>query len=333
MNTHRNKYKMAFTGALALTASLLVGGLIAKTAYMKSLGTIQEQSFNKLFYMELGIVCLLMAVLVAQLIFIFRPLAKRMGVKEGSLRKQLAETKKINSQLEEMSVVMGHDLKSPLRSIGSFAQLTKRRLKGYDDTDVKEYLEFITTGVNHMTGLLDSIMAHAKSTRPSDMKEEIVMDILLDEVKLNLYDSITTKSAHIHTYNLPTIQGSKFQLGQVMQNLIENGLKYNEHNKPEVRIEGMETKKEYIISVIDNGIGIPQKQAKRVFEVFQRLNPVKYEGSGVGLATCKKIIERHGGRIWVESNEAGGSTFRFTIPKANTQKKESIFKFLIPRAV
>ncbi len=241
--------------------------------------------------------------------------------REELLCQELESLRKRNSDLEEMSAMMAHDLKRPLRTIGSFIQLTKRRLPPFAAEDIREYLNFINGSVNSMSDLLNAIMSYSQLTQEKVRKEEVILDVLLDEVKLNIYDTIKDKEAEIYTFNLPVIKANRTQLMFVFQNLLENAIIYNE-NRPKIIIESEERDEDYIISVRDNGIGISREYQEKVFGMFQRLNPQTYKGSGIGLASCKKIIEQHGGEIWLDSEEGRGTTFYFSMSKMPEESKK-----------
>lgn len=247
-------------------------------------------------------------------------LEKKVTSVQNSSKKENLKLEILNAEIEDVTRSMVHDLKGPLRSIGSFAQLARRRLSIDADEDVIEYMEYITNGTSRMAQLLDSIMDYSKINSQDYMREKVIMDDLLDDVKMNLLDMINEKNVSISTFNLPEIIGNRFQMMQVLQNLLENAIKYNETACPKVIISAEETTKEYMISFKDNGIGINSDYQEKVFQIFQRLNPHLYEGTGIGLAICKKIIENHRGKIWLESEEGKGSTFYFTLPKPTTIK-------------
>lgn len=239
---------------------------------------------------------------------------------ENELKRENNKLKKANLELDEVTSGIVHDLKRPLRSMGSFAQLAHRRLPQHAGEDIKEYLEYITKSASRMSGLLDAIMNFSKANSASSKKEKVVLDQVMDEVKLNVLDLINEKDAEIYTFNLPVLFSNKFQMMQLLQNLLENAIKYNTNEQPKVILEATETDTHHIISVKDNGIGIEDDYKEKVFELFQRLNPHLYEGTGVGLATCRKIVENHHGKIWLESEEGRGTTFFIKFPKPKSVK-------------
>lgn len=220
-----------------------------------------------------------------------------------------------NAELEQFAFIASHDLKEPLRNIGSYASLLKRRYQHQLDKEGKEFLEFITNGVSKMYHLLDDVLLFSKIKNELNTPDEIQLDEIIHTVKFNLAQQIKEKKAIVKAQNLPTLSANSHHLVQVFQNLISNGIQYANEKPPIVHINCKKNEKEYIFSVMDNGMGINMEYKDKIFEIFQRLN--KRDGSsgtGIGLAICKKIISNYGGVIWVESELGKGSTFYFTFP-------------------
>jgi light-regulated signal transduction histidine kinase (bacteriophytochrome) len=219
-------------------------------------------------------------------------------------------------ELERFAFIASHDLQEPLRSIQSFAQLLQRECGGKLPGDASECLGYITSGVQRMQTLIDDLLAYSRvnsqgrALAPADCKE------ICEGVVENLQASIAANQAEVTIQPLPVVIGDATQLGQLFQNLLVNAIKFHGKRKPSIRICAKETSNEWIFSVTDNGIGIAPEYFDRIFIIFQRLHTIEdYSGTGIGLAVCKKIAERHGGRIWVESVIGGGSTFYFSVPK------------------
>ncbi len=234
-------------------------------------------------------------------------------------RKKLEEDlKRSNKELKTFTYVSAHDLQEPLRTITSFTQLLKRRYKGKFDSDADEFMDYIVEATIRMKDQIEGLLEYSRvSTKEEEFKPVNTNEILNQTIKI-LNNSINESNAKITTEELPNVIGDARQLQRVFQNLISNAIKFRKYEKPlKIHISAYkdEDGKEYVFSVQDNGIGIEEQYKERIFTIFQRLNPRdKYEGTGIGLAIVKKIVEHHGGRIWVESSFGEGATFYFTIP-------------------
>ncbi len=231
------------------------------------------------------------------------------------------QLKKSNEQLKRFVYVASHDLKEPLRSIGSFSYLLNKELAEDLNENNKAYLDFITSGVNRMSVLLDDLLSYSKVENATDFpKTTINLNQLIANLKANLTSLIKSSNGTILIEKeLPAIYGSTTQIHQLFQNLISNALKFRGKNPPLISIAWEESADEYTFSVRDNGIGIPKKFQAKIFDAFQRLDKNKYEGSGIGLATCKSVAKNHNGRIWLTSEIDKGTTFYFTIPKVSIE--------------
>ncbi len=235
---------------------------------------------------------------------------------EARLREAHEELKRSNAELEQFAYVASHDLQEPLRMVASYAQLLGRRYEAKLDGDAREFMAYIVDGAARMKQLIEDLLAYSRvGTKGAEFKRVNVEDAL-KRALFNLRVAIQEAGAVVTNDPLPTLSGDEVQLGQLLQNLMSNALKFRSDSVPRIHIGVTESAKEYAFEVRDNGIGIEPQYYERIFMVFQRLhNKGEYPGTGIGLAICKKVVERHGGRIWVESHPGAGSSFYFTLPK------------------
>jgi PAS domain S-box-containing protein len=235
---------------------------------------------------------------------------------EARLREAHEELKRSNAELEQFAYVASHDLQEPLRMVASYAQLLGRRYEAKLDGDAREFMAYIVDGASRMKQLIEDLLAYSRvGTKGAEFKRVNAEDAL-KRALFNLRVAIQEAGAVVTNDPLPTLSGDEVQLGQLLQNLISNALKFRSDSVPRIHIGVTESAKEYTFEVRDNGIGIEPQYYERIFMVFQRLhNKGEYPGTGIGLAICKKVVERHGGRIWVESRPGAGSSFYFTLPK------------------
>ncbi len=243
---------------------------------------------------------------------------------EEDLRRLMKELKRSNEELEQFAYVASHHLQEPLRIIASFTQLLEQRYKDKIDDDANDYINFIVEGASRMQGLINDFLTFSRvGTRGKPIKTTDTNNVIRD-VKDNLKKLIDESNALITNDPLPVVVADVAQLIQLFQNLISNAIKFHREGiAPKVHISGEEKKSKWIFSVADNGIGINQENFNRIFLIFQRLHKRnEYGGTGIGLAISKKIIQRHGGKIWVESNLNKGSTFYFSIVKREVIKNE-----------
>lgn len=234
---------------------------------------------------------------------------------EERLKQMMEELDRSNKELEQFAYVTSHDLREPLRMMTSFAQALEKRYKDKLDQAAGEYIQFIVDGAARMQTLIDDILTYSRVTTRTLPFEPVKMEEILRTVLVNLTIAAEEAKAKITHDPLPVINADSSQMGQVMQNLIANAIKFFEEGSPVIHISAKQEDGEWLFSVKDNGIGIDPELFDRMFDLFKRLNPQdKYPGTGVGLAVTKKIVQRHGGRIWVESQPGEGATFYFTIP-------------------
>ena len=231
--------------------------------------------------------------------------------------KRLAESNEI---LRQFAYASAHDLKEPLRNIGSFVTLIQRRFGKDLPAECNEYMGYVTTGVTKMNNLLVDLLAYSTLIMNKDHeKESSVLGDVIKEIKQNLQSTIQTKNATIVCFDhAPMVSMSKLHTTQLLQNLISNGIKFVNEKTPLIKIESKDTEENTLITVEDNGIGIKKEYSEKVFHLFQRLhkNDSRYEGTGVGLAICKNIVEKYNGQIWFESVENQGTKFFIQLPKA-----------------
>ncbi|MDD1774857.1 MAG: ATP-binding protein [Methanobacterium sp.] len=241
---------------------------------------------------------------------------EELNLTQNKLRELVNKLETSNKELEQFAYVASHDLQEPLRMVGSFTQLLEMRYKERLDDDADDYIGFIVEGANRMKDLIDDLLAFSRINRKT--KEFKLTDLknALDDVILSLQTYIRENNAIITYDSLPIIKCDSSQIRQLFQNLISNAIKFHSDKPPEIHISAQDTGKEWLFGVSDNSIGIETEHQKKIFDVFQRLHTRdEYQGTGIGLAICRRIVERLGGDIWVESELGKGSTFYFTIPK------------------
>jgi light-regulated signal transduction histidine kinase (bacteriophytochrome) len=219
-----------------------------------------------------------------------------------------------NAELEQFAYVASHDLQEPLRIVTSYVQLLARRYDGMLDDDAELFMKYIVDGAARMKALISGLLDYSRLGRSNEPLALTDCETVLMQVLTDLQVMIQEKGATIHHEPLPVLMADALQLGQLWQNLLSNALKFG-GERPFIEIGARYLEKEWLFWVRDHGIGLDEQYAERIFTIFQRLHTMdEYPGTGIGLAICKKIVERHNGRLWVESKPGAGATFFFTIP-------------------
>ncbi len=234
---------------------------------------------------------------------------------EMQLAERAEDLARSNKDLEQFAYVASHDLKAPLRNIFSFVQLLEKHFGNSLNEDGREYMNFVFSGVNQLNRLIDDLLQYSRVNRSDTHFGQIELHEVIEAICQNLNSLIASREAVITCDPLPDIYASYSQMVQLFQNLISNAIKFTPANKkPRIHISSKLENNECIILVQDNGIGIKKNYHDKVFSIFQRLHPTEYDGTGIGLSICKKIVERHKGRIWFESDLGKGTSFYIAVP-------------------
>jgi PAS domain S-box-containing protein len=260
---------------------------------------------------------------VIGLIGISRDITERMRTEimlkelNASLAIQASKLSASNAELEQFAYVVSHDLQEPLRMVKSFLELLKIKYAGQLDEEACQYIDIAVEGADRMKALIQDLLEYSRLDAVKQEKVDCVdMNQVVQQTIQTLHALINSSGAEIQVNALPTVSGVKLQLGQVIQNLIANAIIYRNNVNLQIVVEADESPLHWRFSIKDNGIGIEERHFAKIFEIFQRLpNENVQKGTGLGLAICKKIVENHDGKIWVESQPGKGSTFRFTIRK------------------
>jgi signal transduction histidine kinase len=224
------------------------------------------------------------------------------------------ELEEMNTELQQFAYVASHDLQEPLRTITSFSQLLASRYQGHLDADADEFIGYIVTASRRMTDLINGLLQLVRLRKTGQPIAPVSFERLLEEAEISLQAAIRETQARIEHGPLPALVVDPVQFSQVLQNLISNAIRYRSAEAPHIRIQARRDRGNWIFSIADNGCGFDQEFAERIFGLFQRLHGREVEGTGMGLSISRKIVERHGGRIWAESKEGQGSTFFFSLP-------------------
>ena len=241
---------------------------------------------------------------------------EQLNQSKDELNETINKLKVSNSELERFAYVSSHDLQEPLRMVTLYSQLLEKRYKERLDSEADDFIEYIVENARHMRHLIDDLLEYSRVTSQSKEFENVDLDKILNIVLANLSVSIAENNVKIIRDSLPTVYADKYQMLQVFQNLLTNAIKFRGDKTPEININAQNLDREWKFTIKDNGIGIESNHHEQIFEVFKRLHTrEEYPGTGIGLSIVQKIITHHGGRIWVDSEPANGSTFYFTLPK------------------
>ena len=236
---------------------------------------------------------------------------------QEKLARQADELARSNAELQEFAYVASHDLQEPLRVISGFVQLLSDRYGGELDETADEFIGYVVDGTERMKILINDLLEYSRVGTRGRPLEPVESSSALENAMANLRVAISEANAKVTHDRMPKVQGDINQLSQLFQNLISNGMKFHGDKRPEIHISSVQVGESYVMSVSDNGIGIDPQHNERIFGMFKRLHGRgEYPGTGIGLAICSKIVERHQGKIWVESELGNGATFSFTLPVA-----------------
>jgi light-regulated signal transduction histidine kinase (bacteriophytochrome) len=241
---------------------------------------------------------------------------RELELAKQALQRKSSELARSNEELERFAYVASHDLQEPLRMVASYTQLLARRYRGRLDSEADEFIAFAVDGATRMQNLIRDLLSYSRITTQGRSLQPVDARLACTTALQNLQRSIEESGASVSVGTLPTVRADATQLTQLFQNLIGNALKYCRQRVPQIHVDAQISGKVWLFAVQDNGIGIEEQYFERIFQMFQRLHTrEEYPGTGIGLAICRRIVERHGGKIWVESQPGQGSTFRFAIPQ------------------
>jgi light-regulated signal transduction histidine kinase (bacteriophytochrome) len=238
----------------------------------------------------------------------------RIADRTAALEERAAELKRSNEELEAFAYVASHDLQEPLRAMASYAQLLKRQLGGKSGGDSDVYLDHLLEGATRLRTLINALLDYSRVGRRALDLRPLSLETVFETAMADLSATIADSGAEVRRGPLPVLNADPVQLGQLLRNLISNAIRFRRDESPVVEVSATLIDDHWRITVKDNGIGIDAKHFERIFIIFQRLHGRELAGTGIGLAVCKKIVERHGGQIWVESEPGRGSSFHFTLP-------------------
>jgi hypothetical protein len=244
-------------------------------------------------------------------------LEQRVAERTQELLRSNKALRQSNDDLNQFAYAASHDLQEPLRMVALYSQMLQRKYFGNLDANADQYISYIVGGAHRMEMLLKDLLTYSQ-TGPSaeEPAETVDFTAVIQEVLLNLQASAEQSGAAITWDKLPAVHAHEIRLVQLLQNLVSNAIKYRGEDPPRIHISAEWREREWVLSVRDNGVGIPPEYTQQIFKIFKRLHGQDYPGTGIGLAICQRIVETYGGRIWVESGEGKGSCFYFTLPPA-----------------
>jgi light-regulated signal transduction histidine kinase (bacteriophytochrome) len=236
---------------------------------------------------------------------------------QQAMARAAEDLKRSNEDLEQFAYVVSHDLQEPLRTVTGFLELFERRYGEHLCTDAREFIDYATGGASRMARMIDDLLEFSQLQSQARPLVATDCEAVLKEAEANLRLAIQESGAAVTHDPLPHVQADGSQLVQLFQNLISNSIKFCGQDPPRIHIKADGEADKHAFSVKDNGIGFDPQRSEHIFQVFRRLHSEHaYPGTGIGLALCKRVVERHGGRIWVDSEPGKGSTFHFTLPAA-----------------
>jgi len=251
-----------------------------------------------------------------------RDVSERRRIQEA-LERRTRELARSNAELEQFAYVASHDLQEPLRMVASYAQLLERRYGDRLDEDAREFIRYMVEGARRMRDLINDLLDYSRVGRRGRPFAPVSLETVLEEVLAALEPAITETEARITCGPLPELRADEAQMRQLFQNLLSNAIKFRGEEPPRVHVGARREGALWHITVEDNGIGIDPQYAERIFLLFQRLHTQReYPGTGIGLAICKKIVERHGGRIWVDTDRRRGAAFHLVLPESPPEPAE-----------
>ena len=248
---------------------------------------------------------------------VFRDITGRKHSEE-QLHRLNRDLMRTNQDLQQFSYAASHDLKEPLRTVTNYLQLIRSTYSGKVlDQQAGQLFDVAISGAQRMHALVEALLEYSRAGEVGDATlEPVHVEKVVGDVITNLQSAISETGAEVSLGSLPVVTANPLYLTQVFENLIGNALKYRSELPPRISITATEEPRDWVFSVEDNGIGIPAEYQAQIFGIFKRLHGDEYPGTGIGLATCKKIVDRHGGTIWVESESGKGSRFSFTLPRS-----------------
>ena len=256
------------------------------------------------------------------------PESVRRALREKRLREEhqraQEELARSNQDLEQFAYVASHDLQEPLRMVATYTQLLAERYRGQLDDNADKYIHYAVDGALRMQALVQDLLTFSRVGRQGIAPQSTDCNAVVETAVKNLQAAVQESGAQVTHDDLPAVMADGSQLLQVFQNLIGNALKFRGPQTPAIHVSASKTRREWVFSVSDNGIGIAPEHAESIFVIFKRLHTrAEYPGSGIGLSICKKIVERQGGRIWVESQSGHGATFKFTFPATRPGEEDA----------
>lgn len=301
-----------------------------KVSYIEEIGVLTVQLSEKEMYFLQGLnkasrdidafiqianILFVLFILILISLFAFR-MMNSLSASEKALKVTIIELNDANKELEHFSYIASHDLKEPLRMVTNFLGLLQKRYADQLDEKAQSFINFSIDGARRMKKLIDELLEYSKTSVNKLVYENVDLNEVMKEVKINFQDVFSEPESGLFIQVLPQINANRMQMVQLFQNLTGNAIKYKSAAPPQIRINATSNKTHCIFSVKDNGQGIDKRSFTKIFVIFQRLHTdATHSGSGIGLAICKKIVERHGGKIWLESEPGVGSTFFFSIAK------------------